>query len=283
METVTSRHGEIGVTRSECTTCVFFSTANSRANSSWNYDLVEKADDHTRIYVINLNGVSFDRRGGQFDTLCQQLKEIQVDVFCGQEHNLDTTKPHIRSILFHTATQHWERDRIVASTTPIPFHTTYKPGGTMALAVGSLTGRIIKQIRDKWGRWVCQEFRGCGVRKVVIISAYQPVLNNSKTTGKITVVSQQKSLQLQDNDETSHPRTAFRRELSACLASYKRNAVEILLVGNFNEVLGTDPDSMTKITSDHGLIDLMASRHSSIPPATYARGGSKRLDFVCIG
>ncbi len=210
--------------------------------------------------------------------MCQQLKEIQVDAFCGQEHNLDTTKPHLRSILFHTATQNWEQNRIVASTKPIPFHTTYKPGGTMALAVGSLTGRIIKQIRDKWGRLVCQEFRGCGERKVVIISAYQPVLNNSKTTDKITIVTQQKSLLLQENDETSHPRTAFRRDLSACLASNKRKAVEILLVSNFNEVLGTDPDGMTKITSDHGLIDLMASRHSSIPPATYARG-SKRLDF----
>ena len=36
---------------------------------------------------------------------------------------------------------------------------------------------------------------------------------------------------------------------------------------------------MTKIAGQYGLIDLMASRHSSPPPATYARG-SKRLDYA---
>ena len=51
------------------------------------------------------------------------------------------------------------------------------------------------------------------------------------------------------------------------------------MVGGFNEHLGTDPEGMVKIAGTLGLIDLMASRHSSSPPATYARG-SKRLDYA---
>jgi hypothetical protein len=57
---------------------------NSRTNSPWGDELVEKAPNHTRIYVINFNGLAIDRRGGKFDTVCKMLKEIQVDVLCGQ-------------------------------------------------------------------------------------------------------------------------------------------------------------------------------------------------------
>ena len=79
----------------------------------------------------------------------------------------------------------------------------------MALTVGSLTGRVIKQVRDKWGRWVCQEFQGRADRRVVIISAYQPVANTSTSPGKITVIAQQKSLIIKEHADAIHPRTAF--------------------------------------------------------------------------
>jgi hypothetical protein len=119
---------------------------------------------------MNVNGLNIDRRGGQFDTLCRMLKEVQADVYCGQEHNLDTTQPNIRKILYDTAAQHWDRIRLVLGTTPITFVKAYKPGGTMALTTGSLTGRVVTQTRDKWGRWVVQEFQGRHQRRLVIFS-----------------------------------------------------------------------------------------------------------------
>jgi hypothetical protein len=138
---------------------------------------------------------------------------------------------------------------------------------------------VTKQVRDKWGRWVCQEFQGRADRKVVIISAYQPVVNTSTLPGKITVIAQQKSLLIKENAAAIHPRTAFRNDLSTCLKQYQSKEVAILLVGDFNEALGTDPDGMTQIAGKYGLIDLTGSRHPTPPPATYARG-SKRLDYA---
>jgi hypothetical protein len=124
---------------------------------------------------------------------------------------------------------------------------------------------------------VCQEFQGQADRKVVIISAYQPVVNMSTSPGKITVIAQQKSLIIKENAAVTHPRAAFRNDLSSCLKQYQSKDVAILLVGDCNEALGSDPDGMTQIVGKHGLIDLMASRHPTPPPATYARG-SKWLD-----
>ena len=126
------------------------SNHNSKTNEPWGDPLQDKPDDVTRVYVTNLNGIQLDARGGKFDTVCRTIRDLKADIFCGQEHdNVDTTQAPLRNIIFDTASQHWERHRIVISTTPIPFKTPFKPGGTFVLTTGSLTGRICKQIRDK--------------------------------------------------------------------------------------------------------------------------------------
>ena len=255
------------------------STTNSRTNTSWGDSLSDlKSPDITRVYITNLNGLQLDARGGKFDSVCRSMKEIQVDVLCAQEHNVDTTQASLRNIIFDTARQHWDRHRLVISTSPIPFKTQFKPGGTMVLTTGSLTGRMCKQTRDKWGRWSCQEFQGQGGRKLVIISAYQPIVKGG-TQGTITVASQHVSLLLRSHDTVTNPRVAFRRDLIQCLQNYKASAYDILLTGDFNEPFGSDPDGMGKIADQFQLLDLMSARHSSSPPATYARG-STRLDYV---
>jgi hypothetical protein len=87
---------------------------------------------------------------------------MHIDIFGAQEHNLDTTQFKIRRVLFETAIEHWERNKLVIGNSPIPFESAYKPGGTMTITVDSLMGRVVKQHRDHWGRWVLQEFTGRG-------------------------------------------------------------------------------------------------------------------------
>ncbi|KAI2490869.1 hypothetical protein MHU86_23692 [Fragilaria crotonensis] len=253
-------------------------TNNLRTNYPWGDQLGSKASHVTRLYSINVNGISLDRRGGSFDGICRSLKEIQADIFCAQEHNLDTTQFKVRSVLFDTVKNHWERNRMVMGTTPITVETPYKPGGTLIATVGSLMGRVVQQGRDKWGRWVFQEFIGKGNRRVVLFSAYQPVEKHSQP-GKITVAAQQKSLLCMTQDPIQNPRSAFRRDLFNVLHKYSQDGAELIVVGDFNEKLGADPDGMARIAVNLGLIDLMTSRHSSPLPATYARG-SKCLDYA---
>ena len=94
-------------------------------------------------------------------------------------------------------------------TTPIPFSTNYKPGGTMNIAIGDMTGRIITQTHDHWGRWTSQTFRGSGNTNVTVISAYQVVSDNPHT-GLTTATAQQQSLLIQ---YSLTPRKAFKRDL----------------------------------------------------------------------
>lgn len=204
---------------------------------------------------------------------------MQVDVLCAQEHNLDTTQFLIRSVLYDTANKHWQRSKLVLGTTPITFKSSYNPGGTLITTVDSTTSRIMKQVRDRWGRWVLQELTGRGNRRLIVVSTYQPPVDKTAQPGWITVASQQVSLFTATKDPTTNPRTAFQRDLLIMLEEYKKQGYLIILMGNFNEPLGSDPDGITKVAADIGLIDIMKRRHSSTPPATYARG-STRLDYI---
>ncbi|KAI2512752.1 hypothetical protein MHU86_1540 [Fragilaria crotonensis] len=257
---------------------ILLTIENQRANEPWGDTLQEKSEHHTRIYAMNVNGLSLDRRGGQFDTVCEVQKEVQADMMCGQEHNLDSDQTQVRSILYSTSRQHWRRSRVIFGTTPIPFTNTYKPGGTFIVSAGDVTGKIQHQEKDKWGRWVSQTLQGRNGLHVTVISAYQ-VVGTAIVTGSITAASQQKSLLMSAQDTILNPRTAFRRDLSSYIQKYREKGHEILLVGDFNEPFGHDPDGMPKLAADFQLIDLMAARHSSIPPATYARGRT-RLDYA---
>ena len=106
-----------------------------------------------------------------------------------------------------------QKSRILFGTTPISFSNMYKPGGTAHIVgTGDITGRIIHQESDKWGRWVSLTFRGQALISLTVVSAYQ-VVGKPTNPGCITAASQQQSLLLQSEDATSNPRTAFRQDL----------------------------------------------------------------------
>ena len=225
----------------------------------------------TRLYALNLNGLSLDRRGGQFDELCQVVKEVQADLICCQEPNVDASQPMVRTIMYHTARQHWPRARLSVSSTPIPFVNMYKPGGTLVLSTGNITGRLIRTEADRWGRWTSQTFRGHLDLKITVISAYQ-VNSDDSMKGVISASEQQRSLLLKAQDPIDDPRRAFQRDLSHYLRQCRNNGEELILVGDFNDKLSGTPNAIEELTSECGLANIMANRHQELPPPTYARG-----------
>jgi exonuclease III len=256
---------------------VLLTAHNQRTNKEWGDILDCKDETTTRLYSVNVNGLSLDTRGGQFDELCKVAKEVQADILCCQEHNLDTTQTVVKTIIHETLRQHWPRSRITMGTTPIPFATTFKPGGTMLLATNSITGQIISYTTDKWGRWTSHTYRGKGQVRVTIISVYQ-VVTDKLQIGASTAAAQQRTLLIQSNDPICAPRKAFKRDLKAFATECLTAGQEILIVGDSNEVLGAEIDGMSKIAADLNLIDVMKYRHQDSFPATYSRGKS-RLDY----
>ena len=250
---------------------------NQRENAPWGDTLQAKENNTTRVYSLNLNGISLDRRGGQFDTLCSVAKEIQADIICCQEHNVDTSKPIVRSILYDTLRQHWSRFRLQTGSTPQQFTHWYKPGGTLMFSIGNITGRLQDQKQDHMGRWVTQTMKGQNGTQVTFISAYQPV-RDTASLGLMTVVTQQRNILTQMGDQVREPRKAFKRDLRILLQELTTRGDDILLVGDFNETIDAQFNGLCKLIADFHLVDLMQGRSHSPYPATYARG-KQRLDY----
>ena len=246
-------------------------THNQQMNVPWGDLLQAKSTNVTRVYALNLNGIALDRRGGQFETLCSIAKEIQADILCCQEHNVDTTQTEVRSILYATARQHWPRSRLVTGSTSTPFTTWYKPGGTSQLSVGHITGRITTSHQDSLGRWVSQTFRGRDGFIMTVISAYQVVECGSQQ-GKTTAAAQQISQLIHMNVSDCNPRRAFKQDLRHFLHACKSRGEELMLLGDFNESIDGNFNGMSRIIADFQLVDLMKSRSTQPPPATYSRG-----------
>ena len=190
---------------------VQLSVENQRANSPWGDILEEKSESTTRVYSLNANGFTLDRRGGQFDEFCKVTKEVQADIVACQEHCLDTTQPVVRSVLFDTLRNSWTRSRLTLGTTPITYSNMYKPGGTLLVSMSHVTGRVISTYSDKWGRWTSQTFRCQQERKLTVISAYQ-VVPDTPSPGKTTAAEQQRSHLIESQDPLREPRPAFVRD-----------------------------------------------------------------------
>ena len=144
-----------------------------RENNPWGDQITtEKPEETTRIYCQNVNGIRLEKDGGQFKELCSIHQEVQADILCIQEHNLDTTQYDVRTTLQQTAKKYWQRSRLTISSSPITFSSTWKPGGTAILSTGSITGRIIATGADEWGRWSYHTLQGQQRRQVTIITVW---------------------------------------------------------------------------------------------------------------
>jgi exonuclease III len=163
------------------------SAENLKTNVAWG-DLIQqqKTDNITRVYCQNVNGFKLDPEGGQYSSYCKIHQEIQADITCCQEINLDTTQHSVNEIMMKTTKRHWQRSRLTIGSTPIAFSGQYKPGGTLILSTRSITGRHQLAGTDPWGRWSFQTFIGHNACQVTIISAYRPALNNINQQKELT-------------------------------------------------------------------------------------------------
>ena len=252
-----------------------------RTNDPWGDQInTEKPPGITRVYCQNVNGIRYEKDGGQFREMCTILQEVQADVLCIQEHNLDTTQHQIRQTLQQTAHKHWQRSRLTIASSPISFSGTWKPGGTAILSTGSITGRITASCSDEWGRWSYHTFQGQQRRKLTIITIYQVVEKFTTNKEQYTTAAQQRSLLIRQGDAHLQPRQAFQRDLRQFLSKLHQQEQEILLLGDFNERLGDNINGTAQLAAEFNLTDKFSTQHPHLQdPATYARG-QKRLDFA---
>jgi hypothetical protein len=119
-----------------------------------------KPPDTTQLYFVNPNNFALLAQGGDFDAWCQEMKRLQTDIICAAEHNIDTTSPYACPICHEPADRTFCSYKLELSSSAITLDSTYKPGGTMILSQGNVTGHIISSGQDHMGRWAYTKYAG---------------------------------------------------------------------------------------------------------------------------
>ena len=122
------------------------------------------------------------------------------------------------------------------------------------------------------------EFMGRSGRNLAVICEYQ-VCQSSKS-GPQTAFHQQYSQLRKQGVADPSPRRQFIIDLSAIVSSYRQKDYDIILMGDFNEVIGLKSEMMASVLTAGNLSDIQIYCHGlESEESTYARGPN-RLDYV---
>ena len=143
---------------------------------------------------------------------------------------------------------------------------------------GPLVSRMRRRIEDKYGRWCGFVLLGKDNREIIVLTAYN--VPQETPAGDDTLHAQQTSLYLLDGEVDPNPRKNFIRDLHTLVKATKDNNQDLILMGDFNEVVGDDPKMMAKVLMAGNLTNVHAHKHGHAHIATYIRG--RRLVDYCF-
>jgi hypothetical protein len=202
-----------------------------------------------------------------------------VDIIALQELNLDTTQFQVRQQIFLVLRETFGSVKMITASTPVTKANTSKPGGVLLAIVGSCSHRVTTTHRDPFGRWCSATLAGRNQQDIRIYSAYQCVDDDIRYTGTNTYYAQLWRLFRDKDHRYPQPRRRFIKDLHAELLALKHDGISLIVLGDFNETIGTSPALMASICSSIGLSDAIEHMHpqsENIP--TYIRG-RRRLDY----
>ena len=248
--------------------------------SPWGDRLGDKPEDTFRIYCHNVNGLSLQGDGGDLAEMCEVMRSKGVDVCGVVEHNLDQTQRTVLSTCHEATRRVLRRAKLTVAGTNITMAGQYKPGGVLQISAGRSLGRIQSTAADSMGRWTAHSFRGQQGKQFTVVTVYQVCKATWSLLGRYTAAAQQISMLRAARKRSLDPRVHFRLDLEEFLRALVVAGHSVLVQGDFNETLDAPDSGVGAVASRMGLVDVMRSRHPTLPdPATYVRGSS-RLDFV---
>jgi hypothetical protein len=239
---------------------------------------------YVRVYCQNVCGV-FDREGIGLESAFKEIKQAGADIFTFNETHGDESNAVARRALRIAKQRMWrdnnEDCKIVHSSSTAPVINFTKPGGNMVGITGSLVGRIRDTITDPYGRWCGYTLIGRDTKEILVLTAYNVSQYKNAKVGDDTLFNQQVALYKLNNIRDPDPKEIFINDLTLLIQKARKEDKDIILTGDFNELVGDDPRGMAKVLAAGNLTDAHDHQHGTVEISTYTRG-TKRLDYVFV-
>ena len=169
----------------------------------------EKSESTIRISSINKGGLQLNN----IKSTLQHAMDLQIDIQCYSENNLDTLKGHVQQRLYDDVQAMDQKAKAIWNSGTVPTESEFKPGGTSIITFGKTAGRVKEQGTDPLGRWTYQLLDGKGDTDILIISIYQCCKTPTNEIGMTAYHQQQLMLSELDRKDLD-PRRNFLRDLN---------------------------------------------------------------------
>jgi hypothetical protein len=172
----------------------------------------------TREYFVNANGIRYGAKGGEMNEVCARVLEGNIDIIGIAETKLDTKMACVIHTCHQSVRRHFDNSKLILASSTRSYGSTYKPGGTLQLSRGSITGRVVASGNDDMGRWCWTTYNGSANQRLTVITAYQvcegaPVddVTLHRVTKKYSAGTQQYSMMIEQGYPMSRtPQTQFK-------------------------------------------------------------------------
>jgi hypothetical protein len=145
---------------------------NLNSNNIIGHTMKKKDKTHTRICILNPNGISMSNNCEQHQEICNAINKQSIEYFGYPEINLDTIQQYVQQTIKKFTKAAFSQSSIQLSSTPIPAKYYFKPGGTMCLAQGDINSRKLDQGCNKYGYWSYFRCSAMQSKMITIITAY---------------------------------------------------------------------------------------------------------------
>jgi hypothetical protein len=230
------------------------------------------------MWSVNAGGISSKNDFAELHTLCVSLKSRSVDAVSLQECNVDFMQASVRDKFTAIFKEHFGQARVITATTCISAPRLWKPGGVVLAILGPWAQHVANTTRDNLGRWATATLTGSDGNSFTLVSLYNVVNLQLQHAGPSTIFAQHYRLLRLAGVLTPNPRQQCIDDLHRTVAKMLANQEAVMIMGDFNESLGSDPRLMGSICAAHDLFEVISNFHGNaaeIP--TYVRG-TKRLD-----
>jgi hypothetical protein len=207
-----------------------------------------------------VNGLRTSANGLDILDFFCQIKDIDAAIFGITEINQDTHHPYIRQLLHKHQHQVWDNSKLQYASSKLDIGNIRKPGGTLLGITGSLSSRVIDKFSDDMGRWCGVTLLGKQAKKYTIICAYQVPLVTG-TSGPSTSHTQQLLMLKLANRVNQQLRHHFCKDLAYLLQERIKEDHKIILMGDFNDELGSSVRGITEVVTSSNLVGVYAARH----------------------
>ena len=236
-----------------------------------NFDTTAKKKS-IRFWMQNVNGLVYKGQVQDFQLDMATVADKGVNYFSMSETCVNTNKYGYAQEINEAFCQVLPNGHINIHNTPkYPTSNNYQPGGVAAGFDCTLRSNFIREGRDKYGRWVWQEF-GDNNTITRIYTIYRVINGSMENSGHCTAWSQQRLLLEQDKVTPSNPRKHVLDSLITEIKPIINKGHNLILLGDFNESI-LSPENMNEKFSNIGLYNLMSHKLGSTNlPRTFIRG-----------